>query len=181
MAAQLRPMVSCVMPSNLPDFVTNKRHCARWKAAFFDLLYRQNYTHAISLVWNGAVPHGRIRSDLKRFHRMVDKKLLGSRCERYPREKRSRAVFMVEGVVEGHSHVHSFWRFPPGKLISFNRLFPGERGGLWNDLIPQGTYAMAMISPICRNDEFSGYLLKRQNPNSPPEEIIWSEDFLPDR
>lgn len=181
MAAVAEVMVRCVMLSDRTTLITSPGFRARWKQAMFDLFHRQQFTHAITLVWNGKVPRARMREDLRRFHRRVDKAILGSRCEHYPKASRSRALFVIEGVEEGHSHVHSYWRFPHGKLLAFNRLFPGQRGGLWNKLIRRGTYKVAMVSPTCRNDEFTGYLLKRQHEHSDAEDIIWSDEFLPDR
>jgi hypothetical protein len=182
MAATVRTVVGLGMQSNVPDLQTTLAFGPKWKRAFFDLFARQRYTHAITLVWNGKVSRAKMRDDLKRFHLWVDKELLGSRCHLYPAEKRSHAVFVIESGVNGdHSHCHSYWRFPPGKLIPFNKLFPGERGGLWSKLIRRGTYKVAMVSPHCRNDEFSGYLLKKQHPGSEGDDIIWSDDFLPDR
>lgn len=168
------------MPSNVPDLVTAVPENERWKRAFVEVVQSERYTHAITLVWNRSATVERMRDDLRRFHRMVDRSIWGSRCERYPAEKRSRAVFVVEDV-DHHPHVHSLWRCPPGKLIEFNKLFPDRRGGLWNDLIRSGTYKVDLVTHHARNDEFVGYLLKRQHRNSDSGEIIWSDEFLPTR
>lgn len=180
MAAPISSVVSSPMPSNVPDLVVEVDAGAQWKRALVDLFNRDRHTHAVTLVWNRRATLERLRDDLRRFHRRVDKKLWGSRCERYPTDKRSRAVFVVEDIGH-HPHVHSLWRCPPGKLIEFNKLFPATRGGLWNELIPSGEYKMDLVTYGARNDEFVGYLLKKQHMNSDPREIIWSDEFLPDR
>lgn len=136
------------------------------------------YSHALTLVWNKAASIERIRKDTGDFIRRVERHVLNTaRPERLPDEKRIKAFFVVEGVAHGHPHVHSLWRCPPGKLIAFNRLFPGERGGLWNRIVNSGTYDLDMVSLFGSNDEFAGYLLKGQHKDSDPGEMFWSDEF----
>lgn len=165
------------MLSNLePRYFVDPHH--RWRPAMIRVVQSTRWSHALTLVWNGDANIDRIRKDTGDFIRRVEKKMLKTaRPEDAPKEKRIQAFFVVEGVAHGHPHVHSLWRCPPGKLIAFNRLFPGERGGLWNRIVRSGTYDLDMVSLFASNDEFAGYLLKGQHKDSDPGEMFWSDEF----
>jgi hypothetical protein len=168
------------MPFNIEPIYHSDTQQA-WKRSFMDFVDREAFTHAITLSWNCRATIDRARQDLRHFHRRVDRKLLGSRCERYPVEKRSRAFFVFEGVRTGNVHVHSVWRCPPGKLLPFCQLFPSQRGGLWNSVVPSGSYAAAFTNVAGCNEEIVGYLLKGQHKCSESAEMLWSDEFLPQR
>lgn len=150
-----------------------------WKQAMIEIVESEPFTHAITLSWNRTTSLERARQDLRHFHRRVDKVLLGSRCERYPPEKRTKALFVFEGLDRDHVHVHSVWRCPMGKLLDFCHLFPRQRGGLWNKVVSSGSYDINFANINGRNEEIVGYLLKGQHENSEAAEIVWSDEFLP--
>ncbi len=87
-------------------------------------------------------------------------------------------MFVYEGLGPGgHLHAHSLWRLNQRRrLLPFMQIFPGERGGAWNRIIPSGSYKLAI------NDDpsvFAGYAVKSQQMRSAEDEMVWSSDFLP--
>lgn len=149
---------------------------ARWKDAMLDVIARQGYTHAISLTWNRSVSLDRARADLQNLHHRVDRQLLGARFHRKPASLRTAAVFVVEKI-ETNLHVHSMWRLTRTTYFKFNKLFPPGGGGVWNDVIPSGTYDLVMDNNIGADRAFSGYMLKDQHRYSDDREIIFSSEF----
>lgn len=86
------------------------------------------------------------------------------------------AVFTFEKI-DTHLHCHSIWKVrDQKKLIPFARLFPGQRGGIWNEVVSSGSYELGII-----DDQFdwAGYMVKDQHPNSDDREVVWSDEFLP--
>ena len=88
--------------------------------------------------------------DLRNLHRRVDENLLGRHFYKLPSEARSFALFAFEGE-RAQVHAHALWRVPPtrpgtNRLLRFHKLFPHERGGLWNDIVPSGSYKLRIIS-----------------------------------
>ncbi len=165
------------MPSNLePRYFLDPHH--RWKPAMIRVVQSTRWSHALTLSWNVNASLEQIRKDTGDFIRRVEKKVLRcSRPEGLAQETRIKAFFVAEGMAHGHPHVHSLWRCPPGKLLTFNRLFPGQRGGLWNRIAQKGSYDLDMVSFFGSNDEFAGYLLKGQHKDSDPGEMFWSDEF----
>ena len=150
----------------------------RWKQAMVDYHRDLGFTHALTLSWNRNVVLSVAKKHLKLIHRRVDRKLLGCRYNEKPRDERTLAVFVFEGLKTGHIHVHSLWRVRDRQhLIPFARLFPAERGGIWNGIVRSGSYKLALVDDP---HVFAGYALKGQHPSSDAQEMIWSLDFLRD-
>jgi len=149
----------------------------RWKRAMVEHYRDLGFTHALTLSWNRSVSLEMATFNLKLAHGIVDEELLGQRYHNKPRDQRTLAVFVFEGLGPGgHLHAHSLWRIRKREhLIPFARLFPGQRGGFWNDIVPSGSYDLDLIDDP---DVFVGYALKGQHPSSDDQEIIWSRDFL---
>jgi hypothetical protein len=149
--------------------------CDVWKVSVVQHLLDLRFTHALTLAWNRKLTLDSAKADLARLHRRVDHELLGGRYHRKPVEVRTLAVFVFEQI-KTHIHVHSLWRIQSRQhLIPFARLFPKERGGVWNNIVPSGSYKLAI-----NDDPVNSilYALKDQHPNSDAGEIVWSRDFL---
>lgn len=149
-----------------------------WKEGMIDLFRDQRFTHALTVSWNRDTPLPVATRHLKALHALVDRRLLGPRYARKPRDQRTPAVFVYEGLSQGgFVHAHSLWRVRDRRhLLPFARLFPGERGGVWNQIVEGGSYKLDL------NDDprvFAGYALKGQHPGSAEDQIVWSTDFLP--
>lgn len=149
---------------------------SRWKDALIDLIALQGFTHAITLTWNRSVSLDRARYDLKNLHHRVDRRLLGARFHRKPEHERTKAIFVFEKI-DTNLHVHSMWRLTRQTYIQFNKLFPSEGAGLWNDIVPSGTYAVDIDNNIGADRAFAGYMLKGQHRFSDDREIIFSSEF----
>lgn len=149
----------------------------RWKRAMVDHYRDLGFTHALTLSWNRSVSLEKAKFNLKLVHGIVDEELLGQRYNKKPKDQRTLAVFVFEGLGPGgHLHAHSLWRIKRREhLIPFARLFPKQRSGFWNRIVPSGSYDLDLIDDP---DVFSGYALKGQHPSSDDQEIIWSWDFL---
>jgi hypothetical protein len=115
------------------------------------------FTHALTLAWNCSRPFEKAKEDLKKFHAVVDRKLLGRAFNRRPKAERTTAVFVFEGVEpRGHLHVHSLWRVAdPRHQLGFAKLVQGEkdklssevkRAAAWNRIAESGSHALALMS-----------------------------------
>lgn len=148
----------------------------RWKRAMVEHLCGLKFDFALTLSWNRSLPLAAATSDLRLIHGMVDQRLLGPRYHRKPKDQRTLAVFAYEGLgAGGHLHAHSLWRVRREHVWPFCRLFTGNRGGAWNDIVPSGSYALAVNSDPAAS---AGYLLKGQHMGSEPYEVVWSHEFL---
>jgi hypothetical protein len=138
----------------------------QWKKAMIGHYRDLGFTHALTLSWNRSVSLERAKFNLKLAHGIVDERLLGQRYNKKPHDQRTLAVFVFEGLeLGGHVHAHSLWRIRKREhLIPFARLFPDQRGGFWNEIVPSGSYDLDLIDDP---DAFAGYALKG-----------WSQDFL---
>lgn len=146
----------------------------RFRHAQVEFLAAQGYSHMVSLAWNRGVSLDRMHADLRKLHGMVDEKLLGRWFFKMEPSLRTRAVFVLEKL-QTNPHCHSFWRVPCPKMLRFNRLFSGSRGGVWEKIVPSGTYDIRL------NDdrmEAARYVLKEQHMNSDGRTVIWSDEFL---
>lgn len=169
-----------LMASNLPTY-TDTISQRRWKAAMMDWLDNFRFTHAITLVWNRSVGLDRAREDLKLLMREADQRLVGSRFNKVPSQYRTTALFCFEGQRHDHVHVHSLWKAPPGKWFALGKMFPRKRGGLWNEIVPSGSYDVEACSWHGGNAEITGYALKQQNRFSDPALMVWADEFHPAR
>lgn len=139
------------------------------------------FTHALTVSWNrqtgsgtiGSVGLEQARADLKSLHARVDRKLVGKQFHKLS-DQRTLAVFMLEGV--GHNlHCHSLWRLKAPQVLPFARLFPDERGGIWNGLVPSGSYKLDIIDDA---RTVSGYVLKEQHMMADDRTVLWSDEFI---
>ncbi len=148
----------------------------RWKQAMQEHYRDMGFSHALTLSWNNATPLPAAREHLRLLHAKVDRMRLGPRFHKKPRAERSQAVFVFEGI-GSFLHVHSLWRVRLVDMLSFNHLFPGNRGGVWNRIVESGSYDLDLVDDalVC-----AGYALKGQHPWSDDREVLWSDEFVRD-
>lgn len=162
-----------------PSFVGRNR--AAFKEAHARFSFAIGWTHALGLAFHRSeVPLPVVKSALRDLHRRVDEQLLGRRFYRLPPEERTLAMFNIEGVPH-NVHVHSLWRIPKGppganRLLRFHRMFAGERGGVWNDVVPSGTCKLTIMTD---HAEAARYMMKEQHMGSDDQLTVWSTDFGP--
>lgn len=132
----------------------------------------------LTLSWNRPLALRRARADLRALHARVDERFYGRRFFRRRPADRTLAVFVFEKC-DTHMHVHSLWRVPDrSKLLPFHRMFTGERGGIWNDVVPSGSYALSIIGD---HGTAGGYIMKDQHMTSDDSLMVWSDEFLTSR
>jgi hypothetical protein len=119
----------------------------------------------------------RAHADLKNLMHRIDRQLLGSNFTKFPAAARTEAYFVFEGHRRHHCHVHALWRAPKGHENSIDNMFPGEHGGIWNDVIPSGSYAVAKLPEGQSVHEFSGYIMKTIHRFSEADLIVWASEF----
>lgn len=132
---------------------------------------------AITLVWNRNVGMDRARADLSELLKRADRRLAGSHFHKLLPEKRIEAVFFFEGQSQQHLHLHSLWRAPSDRWFELGKLFHGQRGGLWNDVVETGSYDLTFCNAFGSNREIVGYLLKQQHRRSDARSMVWASDF----
>lgn len=150
---------------------------SRLKAATSDWLDSFRWHFAITLVWNRSVGMERAREDLAELMKRADRALIGSHYHKLRPDKRTQAVFCFEGVAHDHVHVHSLWKAPKGRWFDLGKLFHGNRGGLWNDIVEPGSYDVEFCNGTGRNSEIMGYVLKEQHRFSDARSMVWASDF----
>lgn len=162
--------------SNLPEQdYTRFLQRAAFKSAYAEMTWSAGFTHCLTLAWNRRTSIHNAKRSLSALHARVDERFYGRRFHRRPRLERTLAFFVFEKV-ETNLHVHSLWRVPSKeKLLPFHRLFPGVRGGVWNSLVPSGTYALSIIDD---HHTACGYVMKDQHMGSDDHLVVWSDDFL---
>jgi hypothetical protein len=149
-----------------------------FKTAWLSFIQQQHPTHYVTLSWNRKVSLPRMRRDLRNLMHKVDRRLLGSRFHKYPKEARTRAWFMIEGLDIYHAHVHAAWIFPKRTLRDYlrvNRLFAQ---GVWQEIVPSGSHKLDMDAYKGFKDTAQGYCFKGLNPFSDPEMLMCSDDFI---
>jgi len=169
------------MPSNLPEqtyWDTQRQHKAAWMK-FIDS--RTGPALAVTVSWNERRSVDRCTADLGTFVGMADQRVLGSRFNRYPPEKRLEALFVFEGVGTTNIHAHSIWWPPRDRWFRFLKLFPRRRSGLWDWVVPKGSYDVKLLNAVGSNEEFTGYILKGQGKNSEADRMVWASQFHPTR
>ncbi len=166
------PMANIV---DAPSFTGVNRET--WKEEFVHFLKDQRFTHGLTVSWNANIPMSVAREHLKQLHARVDRKLLGPRFAEKPSQVRSLALFAFEKI-DLHIHCHSLWRLQSRNFLKFARLFPKDRGGVWNQIAPSGSYALAIMDDW---RTFGEYMLKEQHMNSDSFSLVWSDEFLPVR
>lgn len=156
----------------------------RFKNELVRFYSRQNFSHVLTLAWNStlgreasrrSVGLAQARSDVAHLLARIDRRLHGPRFHICP--DRIRAVFFFEGVGE-NLHAHGLLKVDSARLLSLHRLFPGERGGIWNDVVAAGSYKLEMIDDARTT---CAYLLKEQHLNSDDRTTLWSDEFVSPR
>lgn len=168
------------MSSNLP-VITDTISQRRWKAETMNWLDGFRFTHAITLVWNRSVGVDRARADLRDLLNRVDRRLISSTFHKVPSQFRTTALFCFEGQRHDHVHVHSLWKAPRGKWFALGKMFPRQRGGVWNEVVGSGSYDVEACSWHGGNAEITGYALKQQHRFSDPALMVWADEFHPAR
>lgn len=180
MAAGAAEGVNSGMSSNLPVHA-HPINQGRLKAATAKWIDSLQWHMAITIVWNRAVGMDRAREDLKDLLARVDCELVGSHYPKLRSDKRTEAVFAFEGLDCDHVHVHSLWKAPKDRWFDLGKLFHGQRGGTWNEIVQSGSYDVAACNWTGGNDEIVGYMLKQQHRFSDPHLMVWASDFHPAR
>jgi hypothetical protein len=168
---------------NIPDhlnFASINRE--RYKRDLIGFYAKMPFTHVITLCWNPdtrSLPASqkltldRAKADIGALLARVDRRLLGTRFNRKT-DQRTTGVFFFEHA-NRNLHAHGLVRAQPGRLLDFHRLFRGERGGPWNDVVPAGSYHLKIIDDVRTT---LGYVLKEQHLASDERLTVWAEEFF---
>lgn len=170
------------MPNIRDELSFVGRNRTAFKNAHTSFCAALRFTHVLTLSWNRDTRLEHAQGDLRRLHGRVDETLLGRSFYKLPSDARSLAMFAFEGDRRS-VHAHALWRVPPtplgtNRLLRFHRMFPDERGGVWNDIVPTGSYKLRIIDDYATA---TSYVLKEQHMNSDDQRVIWSTDFAPTR
>jgi hypothetical protein len=111
----------------------------------------------------------------------AERRVLGPRFHKKPSEQRLEALFVFEGIGSYNIHAHSLWWPPKHLWWSFLKLFPRKRSGLWDWIVPTGSYDVKLLTSAGSNEEFTGYILKQQGRNSEADTMLWASEFRPNR
>lgn len=157
------------------NFVARNRTV--FKDAYRGFYTALGFTHVLTLAWNCNARLEAARDDLRRLHARVDETLLGRRYYRLPNSERTLAMFAFESV-SYNLHAHSLWRIPKGpeganRILRFHRMFPEERGGVWNEVVASGSYKLTVINDLAA----ISYVLKEQHMGADDQTVVWSTDF----
>jgi hypothetical protein len=87
---------------------------------------------------------------------------------------RTKAVFFFEHP-DSNLHAHGLIRVRRDQLLKLHRLFPNERGGPWNRLVPSGSYRLEMIDDVATT---VGYLVKEQHLGADDRLTVWADEFF---
>ena len=171
-------MVVCPVGNITEDLSFVARNRTSFKDAQTRFCASLRFTHVLTLAWNRDTPLEAAKRDLRRLHRRVDEHLLGRHFFKLSSEARSFALFAFEGE-RASVHTHALWRVPPtplgtNRLLRFHKLFPQERGGVWNEIVPSGSYKLRIISDF---GDAARYVLKEQHLGSDDDTLLWSTDF----
>jgi hypothetical protein len=160
------------------------RERVRFKSELIRFYSQQNFSHVLTLAWNSsggrAAPRRSVglekaRSDVAHLLARIDHRLHGPRYHTKP--DRTRAVFFFEGVGE-NLHTHGLLKVDSTRVLPLHGLFPGERGGVWSDVVPAGSYKLEIIDDIRTT---CAYLLKEQHLHSNDRTTLWSDEFVSPR
>lgn len=171
------------------SFVGSNRE--RFKDELIRFYAKQGFTRVLNLFWNADagdpraahtkqkikgrnVSIERARQDIGALLARIDGKLLHRNFHEEPKEKRTKAVFFIEHV-GSNLHAHGLIRVQRDQLLKLHRLFPSERGGPWNRLVPSGSYRLEMIDDVVTT---VGYLVKEQHLGADDRMIVWADEFF---
>lgn len=112
-------------------------------------LTSQDYSHAITLKPNNPkINAGEIylRRNLNRFHRNLDRRLLGTRfADEKNGVRRTRMVAILEGLPY-FGHIHAAVRISPDLHHRFEAMFAeGDRRNPWSKMIPGGSVCVERL------------------------------------
>lgn len=161
--------------SNIQDEVHFQvSNLKKFKAAYAEWAFKLGMNYAITLAWNRDVPLSAAKGHLRKLLAHVDAAFLGRRFHRHPTNERARAMFVFEKI-NSNIHVHGLWRMPSiAKIKLLGALFPGERGGVWNEVVPSGSYCLTRIED---HHAAVGYMMKDQHMRSDDREMVWSDQW----
>jgi hypothetical protein len=134
------------------------------------------YNVAVTLNYNTPISVANAAHRIGKLFGVVDRKLLGSRFNRY-------ATGRVDGVLvlehlSSNIHAHGLLRVPPERLDRFMAMFPPDGRGAWSRVWEAGTqHVTAAHDPA----GFGSYMAKEQRSSSAPETMIFLRDFYATR
>ena len=146
----------------------------RYKTAYADWLCSQQFNAGLTLNWNADTNLDSARRDVGSCFFRVDRRLLGTRLHKH-RDRRTFGVLFFEHL-STNLHCHGLIRVAPPHLPAFFDLFPADRGGVWSEVCPSGTYA---LSPMTTPRAAAHYDLKEQHPSSDDRTVLWLDEFHP--
>jgi hypothetical protein len=125
-------------------------------------LSSENYTYAVTLKPNNPrieVTDYYLRRNLNRFHRDLDRQLLGTRfCDERNGLRRTRVFAVLEGL-PFNGHIHGAVRIAPELRERFEMIVsPGNRRNPWVKSVPGGTIH---VDTITTADGWFEYATKR--------------------
>ena len=162
--------------SEEPSFYAENRQ--RFKDGLIQFHANRQYTHVLTLCWNAdagrrqkiGLQHA--RRDIGDLLARIDRRLLGTRFHKN-RDQRTEAVFFLEHAAT-NIHAHALIRVRPGRLLDFHRLFRGQRGGVWNRIVPAGTYRLEILDDVRTT---AAYCLKEQHLATDDRMTVWADEF----
>jgi hypothetical protein len=110
-----------------------------------------------------------IRRDLSRFHRDIDRQIMGSRFSKLPLERRSSYLAVVEHM-DSNAHVHLAWNLPTYHGDEHTLLVNGI-ATIWRAIAPNGT---SVVNPIYDQAGWARYMFKDQRTENDTLRIIVS-------
>ena len=134
----------------------------RLRLAWVEWLSRQNYSHAITLKPNNkrfVAGEYFLRRNLDRFHRNLDRRLLGTRfADEKNGVRRTRLVAVLEGLPD-NGHIHAAAWIAPDLHERFEDLLASSNPrNPWTVMIPGGTVC---VKPIYDQEGWNEYVTKR--------------------
>lgn len=144
---------------------------ALWRARV-DFLAGQHWTHALTLSWNEPLIRlDLIRSNLRAFHTLADRTLLGTGFHRKPDHCRTRFIAVVEGK-ESHPHAHLLLTPANNDWARLARML---EVGMWKRIAMKGSYRFRPA------DHIGGWVRYCLKEFRPADEWIDSREFLSSR
>lgn len=130
----------------------------------------QNFTHFVTLSMNDYQNIEDVRRKVRELHSRIDRRLLGSKWYKKPKDQRTFFIGFHEHINSNH-HVHLLMRVKP----EFERYIEGIVGYEWCHLTEKGTVDIQSIY----SDGCVPYCLKEQYKSQNFESFIVSTEFIP--
>jgi hypothetical protein len=149
------------------------------RSGWINFLDDQELTHGLTFQWNKAMSQVAALSDIKHFHGMIDRRLLGPRYLQKP--DRSFAVFIFEGDENRNLHCHSLWRISPERKAQFEGLVSQsqDRHSLWKQIAPAGSCVLRINGPLNGDGIAAAIYLTKEIEMRSTDRIVFSNTFLP--